>query len=146
MWKTEDMAGLQWGRFIARAAAGVAIIAIGTTGGLFMERETGRLQWLGAGVALAGLALFALLLTGWERRDEFDRALDRVTSAHAGIAAMLLVFVQNMIVALDLSDATPIPVFGLPGFFLLYKTMMAQRLRRAIAKGKDIRDLAVLRP
>ena len=57
-----------------------------------------------------------------------------------------MIMVQNLIAQMGWIEATAIPVYSMPGFFILYKTFIAQYLRAALADGKNTAALASLRP
>ncbi len=142
---TEEKQDLGWGVFWARILGGLALGAGGAIGGqLIIQADT---VTKGAGVAVIALliAIFAFMLSRYRRADEFDRAIDRVTSVQAGIATIGLIMVQNMIAALGLLETEPLAVYAMPGFFILYKTLTAQVMRAAIIDGKDIAATRSLR-
>lgn len=134
----DEKQDLEWRLFWARVLGGLGLAATGTVAAGMIAEDAGSIQWGGVG-ALAGMvAAFGFILAKYRRGDEFDRVIDRVTSVHAGLATMGLIIAQTLFSQIGWLGPEPIPVYAMPGFFILYKTVQAQRFRAALADGKDL--------
>ena len=56
-----------------------------------------------------------------------------------------MIIFQNLIAQMGWIPSEAIPVYAMPGFFILYKTMTAQLLRASLAEGKDSSGILALR-
>lgn len=136
---------LEWGLFWTRIIGGIGLLATGAIASRMIAEETAGLEWGGVG-ALAGMvAAFGFMLAKYRRGDEFDRAIDRVTSVQAGLATIGLIMAQELFTQIGWFADPSIPVYSMPGFFILYKTILAQYLRAALASGRNVSGIASLR-
>jgi len=110
-----------------------------------IESDALTVQWGGVGVLAGTLGAFAFMLKNYRRGDEFDRAIDRVTNVQAGLFTIGMIIFQNLIAQMGWIPSEAIPVYAMPGFFILYKTMTAQMLRASLAEGKDAAGILALR-
>lgn len=141
----EEKQNLEWGKFWARVFGGLGLISTGAIAAVMIEGETGTIQWGGVGALAGSLVAFGFMLSKYRRGDEFDRAIDRVTSVQAGLFTIGMIIIQNLMAQMGWLSAAAIPVYAMPGFFILYKTLTAQLLRASLAEGKDAAGILALR-
>lgn len=142
---TDEKQDLEWGKFWARVFGGLGLISTGAIASRMIEMDSAGLQWGGVGVLAGTLVAFGFTLSRYRRGDEFDRAIDRVTSVQAGLFTIGMIIIQNLIAQMGWLSAEAIPVYAMPGFFILYKTLTAQILRASLAEGKDAAGIGALR-
>jgi hypothetical protein len=142
----EEKQDLEWGKFWARIAGGLALGAAGTAAATMLVAGVPGIEWSGVGIVLVATAIFGFMLAKYRRDDEVDRAIDRVTSVQAGLATIALIIVQNLVSQLGFVESEPLSVYSMPGFFILYKTAIAQYLRASLAESRVTVGTASLRP
>lgn len=142
----DEKQDLEWGKFWARLLGGLGLAATGTIAAHAITEDAGSVEWGGVGALVGMVAAFGFMLSKYRRGDEFDRVIDRVTSVQAGLATIGLMMAQTLFSQIGWLGPEPIPVFAMPGFFILYKTLIAQYLRASLAEGKDTAGVASLRP
>ncbi|GEM_PF-3429017 len=141
----EEKQDLELGKFWARIFGGLGLCATGAIAARAIESDTLTVQWGGVGMLTGTLVAFAFMLRKYRRGDEFDRAIDRVTSVQAGLFTIGMIIFQNLIAQMGWIPSEAIPVYAMPGFFILSKTMTAQLLRASLAEGKDSSGILALR-
>ena len=141
----EEKQDLEFGKFWACIFGGLGLCTTGVFAARMIESGTVSVQWGGVGMLIGTLAAFAFMLKKYRRSDEFDRAIDRVTSVQAGLFTMGMIIIQNLIAQMGWIASEAIPVYAMPGFFILYKTMTAQMLRASLAEGKNAAGILALR-
>ncbi len=141
----EEKQNLRWGIYFARMLAGQGLATLGVLSAKLINIEEVQLQWSGLAILAGTIAGFTLMLARYPRCDEFDRAIDRVTSVHAGLAVMFLLIAQELFAQMDWFGAKHLPIYTMPGFFILLKTMEAQIFRAALAEGTNLPGLSSLR-
>ena len=142
----DEKQDLEWGKFWARIFAGLGLGTMGVIVSHMIVEDAPSLQWGGIGALAGTVVAFGFILAKFRRGDEMDRAIDRVTSVQAGLFTIGMIIVQNLMAQMGWVETEAIPVYSMPGFFILYKTMIAQYLRASLAEGKETAGVASLRP
>lgn len=141
----EEKQTLHWGIYFARTVAGIGLATLGVFAAKLLQTETTGMQWGGLGMLAGVITGFAFMLARYPRVDEFDRAIDRVTSVHAGLAVMFLLMAQELFAQMNWFGAEHLSIYTMPGFFILLKTLEAQLFRAALAEGTNLPGLGTLR-
>ena len=142
---SEDKQDLGWGLYFARTIAGIGLASAGSFAAIMMASERDAVQLGGLGMLSGAIVGFAFMLARYPAGDEFDRAINRVTSVHAGLAIMFLLIAQTVFAQMGWFGAKDLPIYTMPGFFIILKTLEAQLFRAALAEGTTIPGLGSLR-
>ncbi|MEM5515354.1 hypothetical protein WNY37_00220 [Henriciella sp. AS95] len=141
----EEKQDLRWGLYFARTVAGIGLATVGVAADYLIDGGSVAAQWGGVGALAGAIIGFGTMLAHYPRGDEFDRAIDRVTSVHAGLAVMVLLIAQELSAQMGWFGAKHLPIYTMPGFFIILKTLESQLFRAALAEGSSFPGLSSLR-
>lgn len=92
-------------------------------------------------LAVLGVLIGLAVWLNWPSRprDEFDLRVDARGASIAGYITIGVALIQNVVIALGVTDTTPLSVFALPGLFMLCRAKIAMNIRRHLINGTDSR-------
>ncbi|MEM1086886.1 MAG: hypothetical protein AAGH90_04090 [Pseudomonadota bacterium] len=123
--------------YLLKFTGALMVAALGAVGGQLLQEGTGWGRWVAFGLIITACLLFALVLNIGRARDEFEDMIALKAGHYAGITTIGLIIGLHLAVDLGWVETNAVPVYALPGFYLMYTVLMSfiQRDRYA-AEGE----------
>lgn len=119
--------------YLLKFTGALLVAALGTVGGQLLQDSAGTEKWIALGLILAACILFALVLQLGRARDEFEQMIMLKAGHYAGITTIGLIIGLHLAGDLGWLSSNAVPVYALPGFYLMYMVMMTFMQRERFA-------------
>jgi len=136
----DEKIDLKWGRFGTRMLLALGLLIIGILSGLMLQSESHTKRLIGCALnALTFIAMALAFRQGNLGKDEYERRIETLAFAQAGLWAVGYVLFMTIYGALRPTVPSPIWIYTGPALVIGYQSMMSQYMRWAIANGKSVK-------
>lgn len=119
--------------YLSKFTGALLVAALGAAGGQLLQDSAGTERWIALGLILAACILFVLVLQLGRARDEFEQMILLKAGHYAGITTIALIIGLHLAADLDIFNTSAVPVYALPGFYLMYTVLMTYMQRERFA-------------
>lgn len=110
--------------YLSKFIGALIVAALGAAGGQLLQDSAGTERWIALGLILAACIMFVIVLQLGRARDEFEQMIILKAGHYAGITTIGLIIGLHLAADLDLLGTSAVPVYALPGFYLMYVVLM----------------------
>lgn len=110
--------------YLSKFIGALIVAALGAAGGQLLQDSAGTERWIALGLILAACIMFVIVLQLGRARDEFEQMIILKAGHYAGITTIGLIIGLHLAADLDWLGTSAVPVYALPGFYLMYVVLM----------------------
>ena len=119
--------------YLSKFVGALLVAALGAAGGTLIQDSAGTERWIALGLILAACIMFIVVLQLGRARDEFEQMITLKAGHYAGIKTIGLIIGLHLAADLEWLRASAVPVYALPGFYLMYVVLMTFIQRNSFA-------------
>lgn len=110
--------------YLSKFIGALIVAALGAAGGQLLQDSAGTERWIALGLILAACIMFVIVLQLGRARDEFEQMIILKAGHYAGVTTIGLIIGLHLAADFDLLGTSAVPVYALPGFYLMYVVLM----------------------
>lgn len=110
--------------YLSKFVGALLVAALGAAGGQLLQDSAGTERWIALGLILAACIMFVVVLQLGRARDEFEQMIILKAGHYAGITTIGLIIGLHLAADLNWLSTSAVPVYALPGFYLMYVVLM----------------------
>ena len=111
--------------YLSKFTGALMVAALGAAGGQLLQDNTGWERWVALGLIFVACLLFVLVLNLGRARDEFEEMITLKAGHYASVTTIGLIIGLHLAADLGWVSTNAVPVYALPGFYLMYTVLMS---------------------